>query len=385
MLGTCLTESDKSYRYDRLNALMKSQDLEALFLCGDAAIKYVTGEYISGWGGFALIPRNGEPILFFANPGREYVLTPIHKNIQDYWIQDIRLMCPENIKKGFAEKGLGRGRLGVPLGAMPAGIYLLLKELLPDAQILDLSPQLQEIRRCKNGGELDIIKEAVEIVDTCLDELPGQMREGMYEFEIKAILERIMMGRGAENTLILINSDPQDISSPAIPTDHAPKALKKGDLVVAEVTVCFRGYWVQKIAIYSFGQPRQEIVDLYTAVEEGIWKGAALVRPGINAKDVINTIDDHIESKGFLSPRKDYLSGPQGHLSGLEMDEGTFSPFQDFILEEGMLFVLHPGAALPGWQEGKTAVFGPGTMFLVTADGCQSLNRVPNRLTVIDC
>lgn len=385
VLYTCLKETDRAYRYAKLKELMEKNGLEAMFLCGDAAIKYVTGEYISGWGGFVLFPKEGSPILFFSNPGREYVLTPMHKNRKDYWIGDIRLMCPENVKKGLEEKKIEKGRLGVPLQAMPAGVYLMLKNLLPQIELVDLSTRLQEIRRCKKGGELELIREAVEIVDTCLDLLPAQMHEGMYEYEIKAILEGIMMARGAENTLILINSDKKDISSPAMPTDHAPKALTKGDHVVAEVTVCFRGYWVQKIAIYSFGEPDQDIICLHQAVDEAIWKGAALVKPGTNAKDVLNAIDEYIEGKGFLSPRKDYISGPQGHLSGLEMDEGTFYPNEDFILEEGMLFVLHPGAALPGWKEGEKGIFGPGTMFMVTEDGCRSLNRVPNRLVVIDC
>lgn len=385
MQGTCLGSQDRDNHNKKMRELMEKMDLAALFLCGDAAVKYVAGEYISGWGALILYPKEGEPILYYANPGREYILTPIHKNRADYWIEDIRLMCPQNLQAGLAQKGIHAGRIGISMRDMPVGVYLMLKEMLPEAQLTDVSAELQMIRRKKHGGELDIITEAVEIVDICLEELPHQMHEGMYEYEIKAILERIMTGHGAENNLILINSDVKDISSPAVPTDHTPKAIKKGNMVVAEVTVCYRGFWVQKIALYSFGEPRPEIRDLYKTVDEAIYEGVRLVKPGANAKDVIAAIDDYIEGKGYLSPRKNYISGPQGHLSGWEMDEGTFFPDQDFILDEGMLFVLHPGAALQGWKEGETGIFGPGTMFLVTKDGCKSLNRVPNQLVVIPC
>ena len=122
---------------------------------------------------------------------------------------------------------------------------------------------------------------------------------------------------------------------------------------------------------------------MFDAVDEAIRDCVKMVKPGVNAKDLVNAIDDQIEAKGFLSARKDFISGPCGHLSGYEMDEGTFSPVKDFYLEEGMLFVLHPAAALPGWEPGKPGIFGPGTMFLVTENGVKSLNQTINEIYVI--
>lgn len=384
--NTLQTHQDRNFRYQQLYDLMDQMSLQGLLLSGDGIIKFVNGEYASGWGVYALIPRYGDPVLFQGSVERAYVLTPVYKNKKDYWIQDIRLFYLPNVVEAFAEKKLLNAKIGFNYNNIPTGLFLALKDALKkvEIEIVEISNELKEITIRKQGNYLKIIEEAVDIVDTCVQELPEILHTGMYEYEVKAVVESIMTGRGADGTLILLNSDKNDISSPAIPTDHAPKALSKGDYLVAELTVNYRGCWVQKIAIYSFGEPDEKVMDMFRVVNESIWQSIKMVKPGVNARDLINDIDDHIEARGYLSPRKGYLSGPQGHLSGFDMDEGTFSPDKDFILDEGMLFVLHPGAALKDWKAGKTAIFGPGTMFLVTKDGVRSLNRTTNEIYVID-
>ena len=379
---TLLSQQDRKEHYRKIYTLMDEQGVDGLLVSGDGPIKYVNGEYAAGWGVFL---RQGEPIFFQGNEGREYILTPVRKNAADYWIKEFDVMTFPNIVKAVRDKGLDSKTIGLNLEALPMGLYMAMQDCLDQlhVKIKDISEPFKTLRRCKSGGYLKIIEEAIDIVDTCVRELPGLLHTGMYEYEVKGILENIMIGRGAENTLILVNADPVDISSPAIPADHKPRALREGDLMVVEITVCYRGCWLQKIAVYSFGEPKHEYREMFDAVDEAIRDCVKMVKPGVNAKDLVNAIDDQIEAKGFLSARKDFISGPCGHLSGYEMDEGTFSPVKDFYLEEGMLFVLHPAAALPGWEPGKPGIFGPGTMFLVTENGVKSLNQTINEIYVI--
>lgn len=379
-----LTEQDKKSNYEKLYALMDEQQLEGLFVSGDAAMKYANGEFAVGWGVFGLIPRHGTAIFFQGNEGREYILTPVKKNIDNYWIKEYALMTIPNVIKAFHEKGMDGKRVGFNTEAMPFGLYETFSKALDFVDIVDISDKFRQQRRIKGGGYLNIIEEAIDIVDTCVRELPELLHTGMYEMEVKAILQNMMLSRGAEDSLILLNADKTDISAPAIPSDHLPVPIKKGDKMVVEITVCFRGCWLQKIAIYSFGEPEQEYIDMFNAVDEAIWTSVKTVKPGTNAKDLVNAIDDYIEQKGFLSGRKDFITGPCGHLSGYEMDEATFSYNRDFILQDGMLFVLHPGAAMPGWEEGKPGIFGPGTMFLVTKDGVKSLNKTSNEIYIVE-
>lgn len=379
--GTVLTQEDRRYCHDRFRELLRMRGLEGALVCGDGAVKYLAGEYAPTWGTMILFPVQGEPVMFAGSPGREYVLTPLRKNVAGYWVPDIRLNSAESIAAAVAEKGLLGKPMGLTLGTLPYGVHVMLSEVLKGCGIEDITAPFADLRRCKSGGYKALIHEAIDIVDECIREMEEKLCIGMTEYEVWSVIHHVMERRGAEGALILINSDEKDISAPAMACDHAPKAIRRGDHLVAEVTVNYRGCWLQRIVICAFGEVDPEIQKLHDTVNEAILANVSMVKPGVDSWKVIMAIDDYIEAKGFLSPRKDYISGPQGHLSGYDLDEGCFAP--GFVLREGMLFVLHPGAALPGWKEGEKGIFGPGMMFLVTADGVEQLSKVPNRIVTV--
>lgn len=375
---TILTAEDRAQRYAQFREFLKEQGVNGALVGGDGAIKFLGGEYVSTWGTLILFPVDGEPVMFSGTPGREYVLTPMHKNIQDYWVQDIRVCSPQTLAQAAAEKGLLGKPLGVTAGVMMHGVYQMAAGVLEGCELRDITAPFAEMRKSKGGNYRKLIDESIDIVDECIREMEDKLRIGMTEYEVWSVIHGVMERRGAENSLILINSDKKDISAPAMPCDHSPKVVQAGEHLVAEVTVDFRGCWLQKIVICAFGECDPDIQRMHDTVTEAILANVGMVKPGVKGVDVIAAIDDYIESKGLLSPRKDYISGPQGHLSGYELDEGSFGP--DFTFREGMLFVLHPGAALPGWKEGEKGIFGPGMMFLVTADGVEQLSKVPNHI-----
>jgi len=382
-LISVLTQEDKAYRYGKLREYMKSQGLDAILCCGDGPVKYLAGEFFSPWHAFILAPLDGEPVAFIAIEGREYQLTPFKKHMDDYWIKDARITSVDNICRAINEKGLANSVIGLTLFEFPAPLFMALQKALPGVRFVDAGKGFQDIRRRHTENEIKLIRGSVNVVDECLKALPDVIKPGKYETDIWGFLQGKMAEMGCENTLNLICVDPCDVSAVTQPYSHTPRKIQKGDLLVVEVTACYRGYWTQKIALFSIGKPDPLVQALFDASNAGLWKAAEIAGPGVNVKDMLKAIDETIESAGFLSPRQ-FTTGPQGHICSIDFGDITFFPDEDFILEEGMLFVLHPGAAVPGWTPGKPGIFGPGTMFLVTKDGVESLNKVPNELVIID-
>lgn len=130
------------------------------------------------------------------------------------------------------------------------------------------------------------------------------------------------------------------------------------------------------------GQPEQVMMDLHRAISTAQVKASDIVKPGVNARDVSLLMDDTITKAGFLNS-SNFIAGPHGHLMGLSIDEGTFSSDSDLILEEGMVFVLHPSAAVHGFKRGEPGMFSPGNMYVVTKDGCDKLYGSDIELMVI--
>jgi Xaa-Pro aminopeptidase len=378
-----LQVQDKNNRYAKLQAFMSEQGIDALVGCGEGAVKYLGGEFINTRWTMVCAFRDSEPVAFVAGPGREYLLTAIHKNMEDYWIKDFRINSPRAISQLIIERAGASAKVGMTQADFPAGFYFAIRAALPEASLVDITGSFQKIRRCKTGNEIELLRRSTRCVDACCRGLQNFLKPGLTEIEIWGFLEGIMRSYGSPDTLNQTCVDKRDISSVMPCWCHTQRPLERGDLIAAEITSSAGGYWTQKIMTISLGRPEPIVKDMNVAGQQAIKRAAAAVKPGIRAHELVTLMDQTIEAAGFLSPRQ-FLTGPQGHLSGLEVDEGLpFDMDGEFVLEEGMLFVLHPGVAVRGWTPGDYGIFGPGTMFLVTRDGAESLNEFPNDIMVI--
>lgn len=379
-----LTLQDKEYRYRNMRDFMSRVGVSAMICSGEGACKYIGGEFYNTRWVTMVMFADSDPVAFVALPGREYLLTVTKAKEADYWVKDTRISSPPAIAALIHERVGATAKVGITLQSIPAAYYFGLQVCMPDVSFTDISDGFKEIYRVKTGNELTLLRRSPESVDLCCARTAEVLRPGWTENQIWGEWEHIMRGMGSPDTLNQSHVHKRDISAVLPNWCSSQRPLEKGDLMVAEITSSAGGYWTQKIETISMGEPAQVVKDMNAAGAAAIAKAAALVRPGVNARDLLNAMDDEIEAAGFLSPRG-FLAGPQGHLSGLECDEGTFYLDQDFILKEGMLFVLHPSVAVKGWQPNDYAIFGPGTMYLVTADGAECLNKYPNDIIVIDC
>lgn len=378
-----LTLEDKKYRYENMRSLMSRIGIDAMICTGEAGSKYIGGEFYNiRWVTMVMFAQS-DPVAFIATPGREYLLTVTKAREDDYWVKDTRISSPDAIAALIRERLGEKARLGITLFGVAAAFYAALKRELPDAYFTDVSEDFKKIYRCKTGNELQLLRRSPESVDLCCARTAEVLRAGWTENQIWGEWEHIMRSMGSPDTLNQSNVHKRDISAVLPNWCSRQRPLERGDLMVAEITSSAGGYWTQKIVNISIGKPAQVVREMNAAGNAAIQKAASIVRPGVNARELLHIMDDEIEAAGFLSPRS-FLAGPQGHLSGLECDEGTFYLDEDFILEEGMLFVLHPSVAVKGWQPGDYALFGPGTMYLVTADGVEGLNKYPNDLIIVD-
>lgn len=385
---TGLTAADKEWRYKRVRQFLQAKGLKAMLVCGEARreanIRYFTGQYHRiGLGvNYVLFPAEGQPILFAGSPEREFNLVTYQVSLADHWVKDARLLCMDNIVKAFAELNLTGGPIGLTLDYISANDYFQLGKPLPQIDIIDITKDYERLRRVKSGGEIDLARESARQVDLAWEKLVREMKPGMYEHEATALLETVMWNLNSDKTFNQCRCLKKDVSRPTWSSTHAPVMLQEGDLFLAEIVSSYGGYYTQKVSLFSFGQPDPVAQSLFDASESAHQKAVELIRPGANAKDIVAAVDKTIRDAGFLS-NSQFPTGPHGHLMGLDPDEGTFLPGQDFILETGMIMAIHPAAAIPDWAPGEYGVFGPGSTYLVTDTGVQSLNKTPNHFVII--
>lgn len=373
----CLSESTRQARYAKLRGFLGDHKLDAIYVFGDGATAYIAGEFMRFPDAFVLFSRHDAPIVFVSDKTREYVLYALEKHRKDFWIEDHRINEPDEIKRAFAEYHLEKARIGITGRTFSHQAYQTLRQLCPEAELVDITCDYQNLRRIKMPEDIQAIRRSVAVVDGAVCALAEQVHACMYEHEIKAVMEASMYQNGAQDTLNLCNVDVCDISFVSMPGDHRAVQARHGDVVCCEVTACVSQMWTQQIVHISLGTPADVFQAVHDACKAGHDAAVKRIRPGVNAKDIVNAGCEQIEKLGFLSGRQ-FRSGPPGHLVGFEKDEGTFSYTQDLYLEAGMVLDMHLSAAIPDWSPGKCGVFGPGSTFLVTENGCQSLNAWGN-------
>lgn len=386
-----LTLQDKNWRYSRIRKFIKDRGLDAILLSGNAweesNIRYITGQYfrIGQRYAYVLFPVDGEPEVFAFHPTRIYQLRCLEEFKDDIWFDSDHFHFPtfEEIARYIRKLGLENSKIGIDKVHLDGAKYEALLNAFPNVEFIDINEDFTALRRVKSPGELSLSKESTRVCDQIWDSMRTFVKPGMYDYQVTAEWSRIMFESKADKVFNLMQINPYDVSVPYWTSSHSPVRIESNSMVLMEISTCIGGYWTQRVGVASMGKPEQIMMDLFKSTSTAQIKGSEIVKPGVNAKDVSLVMDETIANAGFLNSST-FDAGPLGHLMGLTMDEGTFSSKTDLILEEGMVFVLHPSAAVPGFKLGEPGMFGPGNMYVVTKTGCEKLYSLDIELMIMD-
>jgi Xaa-Pro dipeptidase len=268
----------------------------------------------------------------------------------------------------------GAAKLGVNPPETTAQDYLALKDLLPQAQLVDVSQPLADARAVKDKVELARIRRAARIVSEVSDAIPGMLREGLKEFELSAEIGYAMTKRGATGpSFDTIVGFKEGSAEP----HYAPKdvPLRKGEFVLCDFGAWFERYASDLTSTWMFGKPTKEMEDIWDTVKRAQDAALAAIRPGAKGADVHNAAADLIDA----SPWKGRFIHSVGHSLGLAVHDGpALSPRVDWTLEEGMVVTVEPGIYVPG--VGGVRIEDD---VVVTRGGCEKLTTARRDVRIV--
>ena len=147
--------------------------------------------------------------------------------------------------------------------------------------------------------------------------------------------------------------------------------LNQQDSIIIDLSTILHGYWSDSCVTYVAGEPTAEQRAIHGVIADALDYGISLVRPGVQAKTIDQKLRDFIEAAGY--PVYPHHSGHGVGVSGHE--EPRIVPYNEQVLEEGMVIMLEPGIYLPG----NTGVRLEDAM-LITADGADVLTHYDKSL-----
>lgn len=254
---------------------------------------------------------------------------------------------------------------------MPLGFARELEEAhgRPFVDAPDLVPGLA---RTRTPVELERVRRASTIADIGFQALFDAVRVGVREYELSAEIDAAMNAAGAEDNFGLLASG-SHILAIRSPVD---RPLELGDLVVGEITPCYRGSFAQLCRTVVVGEPNPVVREKFDLLIRALHAGFAATRPGLPSAGITSAMNSVIGAAGYAEYCRQPYMRTRGHGLGFGgVVPSDLTEQSRPTLQEEMTFVIHPNQYLP-----ETGYMMVGDTVVVRADGPERLTQTPIEL-----
>ncbi|MBI3754654.1 MAG: aminopeptidase P family protein [Deltaproteobacteria bacterium] len=249
--------------------------------------------------------------------------------------------------------------------------YRRLKALIHGKRLIPVSEDIYRIRARKDAGELKLIKKAISLSSVGFNAAMNCIAPGALECDAAFDIEMAMKKNGAEGLSFDIIA--ASGKRAALPHGKASdKRIKRHEMIIVDLGAKYNGYYSDETCTFAVGKPDKEQRKVYQVVKDAHDKAIEAVRPGVKASYIDSAARCFIKRAGYGR----YFSHGTGHGVGLAVHEWpNISPYNDDVVEEGMVFTIEPGIYIPGWGGVRIE-----DMVLVTKNGCEVLTEMSKEL-----
>lgn len=351
----------------RIKALrtMRSQlKLDALLLFDQLNNYYFTG--LTCDNGMLTIAK-GEPAFY-----TDFRFLVAAKRLAPFL--DLRLLKGRrNFSELIASAGKTWKRVGIE-GGIDAKKYLMLREALPDAELVFIDNSLAAMRSIKSRAEINAIRKSIALNDAVLQTWLNEAQEltSATEWEIRTSLRGLMdfVAQGeAFDTIVCAGKN-------AAECHHEPDEtlFTKGKPLLIDMGVKCDHYCSDMTRMVFKGAPKKEYLDLLNLVSAANRAAIASIRPGIPCEAIDAVARKVLAKAGFEKAFRHSL----GHSFGLFIHESpSFAPGNTTLLKPGMVLTVEPGIYLPGRLGIRIE-----DDILVTETGCEVLTTTPHEIII---
>jgi Xaa-Pro aminopeptidase len=264
--------------------------------------------------------------------------------------------------------------VGIETGVMPVDTYSEIKENYPSVNLLNIEPELYDIRMIKDDEEISYLKQGVELCDKAFNHILSFIRPGMSEKEIGIELEFFMRKSGAEG--IKANHVIASGERSCLPHGQATdRIVKVGDFVKMDIGARVNGYYSDFTRTVVLGEPSEKQVEIYNIVKKAQEVSLENVGPGKVCADLDEVGRSIIREAGY----GENFGHSLGHSIGLAVHEKPGLRSTDkTVLQPGMVITVEPGIYIPNFGGVRIE-----DLVVITEDGHNNLTTATKELQII--
>ena len=265
-------------------------------------------------------------------------------------------------------------RIGFEASSITVEMYNRLISHIQREVLIDLTDELILLRTYKDNTEIALMKKAAEISSTTVKSLIKEVKIGCTEKELALQLEYNARKSGAEGLAFeaIVASGVNSALPHARPTD---RKFKKGDFVVIDFGVKYKGYCSDETCTIAFGKLTDRQKNAYQIVKEAHDRALEMIKSDIRAADV-----DRRARECFGKKYGRYFVHGTGHGVGLEVHEAPrLASSSNDILKPQMVVTVEPGLYIPGLWGIRIE-----DTVLVKKSSCEKFTKMDKELFIID-
>ena len=239
------------------------------------------------------------------------------------------------------------------------GMFTLLNKYLEGtpyhSRIISSEEIVSKLRSRKLPEEINLLKKAAEIASEVWEEASGEIKIGLTEKEVAAIIDNKIKDRGCTNSFdTLVNAGDKTEPGHGLPTDAK---IEKGDLVHIDFGVVYQKFCSDIQRLLYFNRPNEssppaELLDAFATVRDIITETAQECRPGKKGYEIDQMARKILTDHGY--PEYEHALGHQlgrsvhdgGAILGPKWERYGITP--QMPLEENNVFTLELEIILPG-------------------------------------
>jgi Xaa-Pro aminopeptidase len=383
------------FDYKRASRLMDAAGIDLILASSRPNVGYlsdywhsVSDEYYVLWDPsvthmcLAGIPKD-EALGPFLVPGASEMTT---LEARDPWIKERRYWGPgyyiqtwrepdpdpgnpiDVAAQALKEKGLAAGRIAVERRYLGAAYYERLRELLPEARLVDAEAILWEMRRVKTPEEIRRIRESCRQTCAVWLKVMGQAYAGMTEKDMARLFAQGFAEAGLDQDRSYCIFGPAGVTLKNGSPLASDNPLREGQFIRVDTQGKYEGYLSNLSRVIGFGKVSPAMESAQALVRDMVRQITPLVKPGVTCAEVRAAELALYEGTGY-PPVIPYT----GHSLGRVVHEPPYLTAKDNTpLEAGMVVTVEPTVM---FSRGGDIFISLEDTLLVTEDGCDVLTQ----------
>ena len=354
--------------FAKITESLEAQGLDAMLLTCEANRFYASGFHSSGTDGVAIVTRNHN---YYFTDSRYTEAAARH--VRDAEIRETDREHPYSALINEVTEKEHITRMGYEDEYMTAADFRRFSEKL-HCELVPATELLWTLRAVKDQAELECMIQAQRIAEKALADILGEIRPGITEKEIAALLLYKMLHYGAEDK----SFDPIVVSGANGSLPHgvpSEKPIQAGEFVTMDFGCKFGGYCSDMTRTVAVGHVTEEMETVYNTVLKAQLAGIAAAKAGVTGAAVDGAARRVIADAGY-GP---YFGHSFGHSVGVEIHENpNATPSNSKPLPAGVVISAEPGIYLPGKLGVRIE-----DVIVITEQGCQNITLASKELLIL--